>query len=76
MTRGFFFFLNNFADFSDVVWVKIKIKISSSRWWCFQLATSPIGAPCRDKDGAGSEISGLYLWSGPLVCKPLTHRQS
>ena len=32
---------NNFADFSDVVPVK-KIKISSSRWWRFQLATSPI----------------------------------
>ena len=36
------FFENNFADFSDVVAVKKKIKISSSRWWRFQLATSPI----------------------------------
>ena len=35
------FFENNFADFSYVVQVK-KIKISSSRWWRFQLATSPI----------------------------------
>ena len=37
------FFENNFADLSDVVQVKKKkIKISSSRWWRFQLATSPI----------------------------------
>ena len=36
------FFENNFADFFDVVRVK-KIKIWSSRWWRFQLATSPIG---------------------------------
>ena len=36
------FFENNFADFSDVVQVKKKSKISSSRWWRFQLATSPI----------------------------------
>ena len=34
------FFENNFADISDVVRVK-DIKISS-RWWRFQLATSPI----------------------------------
>ena len=38
----------NFADFSDVVLVKKKkkkkkIKISSGRWWRFQLATSFIG---------------------------------
>ena len=37
------FFENNFADFSDVVRVKKKIKISSSHWWGFLLATSPIG---------------------------------
>ena len=37
----FFFFFKNFADFSKVR-VK-KIKISSSHWWRFQLATSPIG---------------------------------
>ena len=36
------FYENNFADFSDVVQVKKKIKISYSRWWRFQLATSPI----------------------------------
>ena len=24
----------------------------------------PIGVPCWDKDGAGSGISGLYLWVG------------
>ena len=35
------FLENNFADFSDVVRVK-NIKISSSRWWRFQYATSPI----------------------------------
>ena len=40
------FFENNFADFSDVVRVK-KIKILSSRWWHFQLATSSIwGSAC------------------------------
>ena len=37
------FFENNFADFSNVAQVKKKIKISSSHWWRFQLATSPIG---------------------------------
>ena len=36
-----FFFEHNFADFSYVVRVK-KIKISSSCWWRFQSATSPI----------------------------------
>ena len=35
------FFENNFADFSNVVGVK-RIRISSSCWWHFQLATSPI----------------------------------
>ena len=35
------FFENNFADFSDVVRVK-KIKILSSSWWRFQIATSPM----------------------------------
>ena len=32
----------------------------------------PIGAPCLDKDGAGSGISGLYLWSVHIfetICK-------
>ena len=29
---------------------------------------APTGAPCRDKDGAGSGISGLYLWLD--VCCP------
>ena len=39
-------FENNFVDFSNVVQVK-KIKISSSRCWPFQLATSPIhGISC------------------------------
>ena len=42
------FFQNNFADFSDVVRAKKKKKkknkILSSRWWHFQLATSPIVA--------------------------------
>ena len=38
--RVVFFFLNNFADFSHVVWVK-NPKILPSRWWRFQ-ATSPI----------------------------------
>ena len=27
----------------------------------------PIGTPCRDKNGAGSGISGLYLWTVPSV---------
>ena len=38
------FFENNFADFSGVVRVKKKFKISSSCWWRFQLAASPIKA--------------------------------
>ena len=54
------FFEYNFADFSDVVRVK-KIKISSSCWWRFQLATSPIGAPCQVKDGAGCGFP-IYMW--------------
>ena len=35
------FFENNFANFSNSVGKK-KIKILSSHWWRFQLATSPI----------------------------------
>ena len=29
----------------------------------FDRANTPIGAPCRDKEGAGSGISSLYLWA-------------
>ena len=35
-------FENNFADFSNVVRVNKKMKISSSGWWRFQLGTSCI----------------------------------
>ena len=50
------FFENNFADFSDAVQVKKKkkFKISSSRWWHFQLATYPTAILHRNRNLAAS----------------------
>ena len=57
------FFALRAAFHASNLHAQTAVHLHKSLLFCLREKTNtPIGAPCQDKDGAGSGISGLYLW--------------
>ena len=47
-------------------WLRLQYICTDESWLFWDTRIPPIGSPCQDNDGAGSGISGLYLWGGQI----------